>query len=293
MIGFVGNVGRIAMSNAIRQVGRQFGREAMERIMGGEAIEDVLTRDQMMELAKKTGRAAFAQLMRVAKEELVKDTDKKQEDLNKRMDNFTRNLNDEFKKNTTLYKEERNIQNKEKIEDRHGLNNAYRSPSGLYKTGKTLYISGTGGKDGDWEKDWIDNFSKLPFRNAHNTQKYKDVMEMLKKSPEIKRLVSHSLGSAVVNKINEEQPNRFATTTFATPTVKPKRKGAQNPRRLDFRNHNDIVSMLDGYAETSGFTDFNPIIAHTYKNFEGQGMWHIRPTTQISNGIKPNASIKI
>ena len=167
------------MSNAIRQVGRQFGREAMERIMGGEAIEDVLTRDQMMELAKKTGRAAFAQLMRVAKEELVKDTGKKQEDLNKRMDNFSRNLNDEFKKNTTLYKEERNIQNKEKIEDRRGLNTAYRSPSGLYKTGKTLYISGTGGKDGDWEKDWIDNFSKLPFRNAHNTQKYKDVMEML------------------------------------------------------------------------------------------------------------------
>ena len=293
MIGFVGNVGRIAMSNAIRQVGRQFGREAMERIMGGEAIEDVLTRDQMRELAKKTGRAVFAQLMRVAKEELVKDTEKKQEDLNKRMDNFSRNLNDKFKKNTTLYKEERNIQNKEKIEDRHGLNNAYRSPSGLYKTGKTLYISGTGGKDGDWEKDWMDNFSKLPFRNAHNTQKYKDVMEMLKKSPEITRLVSHSLGSAVVNKINEEQPNRFATTTFATPTVKPKRKGKQNPRRLDFRNHNDVVNMLDGYAETSGFTDFNPIIGHTYKNFEGQGMWHIRPTAQISNGIRPNASIKI
>ena len=39
MIGFVAGVGRMAMSNAIRQVGRQFGREAMERILGGEAIE--------------------------------------------------------------------------------------------------------------------------------------------------------------------------------------------------------------------------------------------------------------
>ena len=48
--------------------------------------------------------------------------------------------------------------------------------------GKTLYISGTGGKDGDFESDWMDNFGKLPFRNAHNTQKYKDVMQMLKKS---------------------------------------------------------------------------------------------------------------
>ena len=293
MIGFIGNVGRLAISNALRQIARQFGREVVDRIMAGEAIESILTRDQLRELAKKTGRVAFNELMRIGKEEFIKDTDKKQEDLNQRMDNFSRNLNEEFKKNTTVYKEERNIQNKNKIEDRQGLTNAYRSPSGLYKTGKTLYISGTGGKDGDFEKDWIDNFTKLPFRNAHNTQKYKDVMEALKENPDVSRLVSHSLGSAVVNKINEEQPNRFATTTFATPTIKPKRKGKQNPRRLDFRNPNDIVSILDGYAETSSFSDWNPIIAHTYKNFEGQGMWHIRPTTRISNGINPNTAIKI
>ena len=293
MIGFIGNVGRLAISNALRQIARQFGREVVDRIMAGEAIESILTRDQLRELAKKTGRVAFNELMRIGKEEFIKDTDKKQEDLNQRMDNFSRNLNEEFKKNTTLYKEERNIQNKNKIEDRQGLTNAYRSPSGLYKTGNTLYISGTGGKDGDFEKDWIDNFTKLPFRNAHNTQKYKDVMEALEKNPDVSRLVSHSLGSAVVNKINEEQPNRFATTTFATPTIKPKRKGKQNPRRLDFRNPNDIVSVLDGYAETSSFSDWNPIIAHTYKNFEGQGMWHIRPTTRISNGINPNTAIKI
>ena len=31
MIGFVGNVGRMAFSNALRQVGGQFGREAMEK----------------------------------------------------------------------------------------------------------------------------------------------------------------------------------------------------------------------------------------------------------------------
>jgi hypothetical protein len=51
MLGFVAGVGRVAISNALRQVARQFGREAMERIMGGEAIENVLTRDQMRELA--------------------------------------------------------------------------------------------------------------------------------------------------------------------------------------------------------------------------------------------------
>eukprot|EP00438_Fugacium_kawagutii_P002276 Skav227369 [mRNA] locus=scaffold2373:103803:107225:+ [translate_table: standard] len=222
----------------------------------------------MKELAKKTGKVAFDELIRIGKEEFKKDTEKKQEDLNNRMDNFARNLNQKFRENTTLYKEERNIQNKNKIEDRAGLTNAYRSPSGIYRTGNTLYISGTGGKDGDWEKDWIDNFTKLPFRNAERTQKYKDVMEALKNNPDVSRLVSHSLGSAVVNKINEEQPNRFATTTYATPTVKPRRKGKQDPRRIDLRNPNDIVSMLDGYAITSDFKDWNPIIQHSYKQFE-------------------------
>ena len=293
MIGFIGGVGRIALTNALRQVGRQFGREAMERIIGGEAVESVLSREQMKELARRTGGVALSQLARIGKEEFMKDNEKKQEDLNKRMDNFSRNLNEEFRKNTTLYKEERNLQNKEKIEDRQGLNNAYRSQSGIYRTGKTLYISGTGGKDGDFGRDWKDNFTKLPFRNAHNTQKYKDVMKALKKNPDVSRLVGHSLASAVINKINEEQPDRFATTTYATPAVKFKRKGKQNPRRLDYRNPNDIVSMLDGYAETSNFVDWNPLIAHTYKNFEGKGMFHIRPTTAISNGIRPNQPVKI
>ena len=289
MIGFMAQVGRMAVMNAIRQVGRQFGREAMEIILAGEAAEAVLTRDQMKELARKTGKLAFQELMRIGKEEFIKDTDKKQNELNQKMDNFARNLNDKFKQNTTLCKEERNLQNKEKVEDRWGLTNAYRSPSGIYATGKTLYISGTGGKDGDFVRDWMDNFGKLPFRNAHNTQKYKDVMEALKKPPDVSRLVGHSLASAVINKINEEQPNRFATTTYATPAIKPRRKGKkQNPRRLDYRNPNDIVSVLDGYAETSDFSDWNPIIAHTYKNFEGTGMFHIRPTTHISNGIQPN-----
>ena len=291
MIGFMAQVGRMAVMNAIRQVGRTFGREAMERIMGGEAIEEVLTRDQMKEFARKTGKLAFQELMRIGKEEFIKDTDKKQNELNQKMDNFARSLNEQFRQNTTLYKEERNLQNKEKVEDRFGLTNAYRSPSGIYRTGKTLYISGTGGKDGDFERDWIDNFTKLPFRNAHNTQKYKDVMEALKKNPDVTRLVGHSLASAVINKINEEQPNRFATTTYATPTIKLRRKGKQNPRRLDYRNPNDIVSILDGYVETSDFSDFNPIIAHTYKNFEGTGMFHIRPTTHISNGIQVNSPI--
>ena len=59
----------------------------------------------------------------------MNDTDKKQRDLEGKMNNFARNLNEQFRQNTTLYKEERNIANKKTTENRHGLTNAYRSPS--------------------------------------------------------------------------------------------------------------------------------------------------------------------
>ena len=122
---------------------------------------------------------------------------------NDRMDHFSNQIRGHLNHNKTIYAEERDVFNKNTIEDRNGLNNAYASPTGLYKTGDTLYISGTGGKDGSFVRDWMDNFGKLPFRNAHKTEKYKDVMNELKKSPEVNRLVSHSLASAVVNTINQ------------------------------------------------------------------------------------------
>ena len=105
------------------------------------------------------------------------NTDRQHRDLNDKMNNFARNLNEKFRENTTLFKEERNIQNKNKKEDRFGLSNAYNSPSGLYVSGNTLYRSGTGGKDGRITRDILDDLIHLPTRNAHDTEKYKDVME--------------------------------------------------------------------------------------------------------------------
>ena len=110
-------VGRVALTNALRQVGRRFGQEAMEGIMGGEAIESVLSREEMRELAKKLGRSGFMELMQQGKNAVMEDYNNKMNDWNTRMNDFARNLDDEFRKNTTLYKEVRNIQNKNKIED--------------------------------------------------------------------------------------------------------------------------------------------------------------------------------
>ena len=236
----------------------------MERIMGGEAIENVLSRDQMKELAKQLGRVAFNELMKQGKDAIMEDYNKKNADWNARMNDLTRNLDDEFRKNTTLYKEVRNIQNKNNIEDRRGLWNAYDSPDGFYKTGSTLYIAGTGGKDGSLTRGIMDDLLLVPTRNIKASEKYQDVVKYLKENPDVKRLVSHSLASAVVNQINNDMPNRFASTTFATPTMKSRRKGKQDPRRIDLRNPNDVVSLLDGYAETSNWKELNSLLAHSY-----------------------------
>ena len=282
MIGILGGIGRI--------VGREIGEEALARILAGRTTEDLFARE---EIARRIGKASFDSLVKkindIKDERMMDDAKKKESNMNKKMDDFARNMNGNLRsRNRTLYSEVRHVGNKEKLEDRQGLKNAYDSPSGLYKTGKTLYISGTTGKDGSITRDILDDLIHLPSRKAENTEKYKDAMNMLNKSPEITRLVSHSLGSAVVNRINELQPNKFESTTYATPAVKPKRKGKQDPRRRDFRNPNDVVSALDGYAETSSFDDPNPLTAHGYMNFAGNGLIRINPSTRISNGFNPN-----
>ena len=284
MIGVLGGIGRIA--------GREIAEEALGRIIAGRTTEDLFARE---EIARRVGKASFDSLIKklheIQDERMVNDAKKKENDINKRMDNFARNLNGNLRgRNNTLYSEERHIGNKEKLEDRAGLKNAYDSPSGLYKTGKTLYISGTTGKDGSITRDILDDLIHLPSRSAENTEKYKDAIKMLEQSPEITRLVGHSLGSAVTNTLNQNFPNKYETTTYATPAVKPKRKKGekQDPRRRDFRNPNDPVSILDSYAITSSFDDPNPIVSHGFSNFAGNGLIRIRPSTRISNGINPN-----
>ena len=281
MIGVLGGIGRLA--------GREIAEEALGRIIAGRTTEDLFARE---EIARRIGKASYDSLINrlreIQDERMVNDAKKKETNMNKKMDNFARNLGNHYRQNRTLYTEERHIGNKEKLEDRQGLKNAYDSPSGLYKTGKTLYISGTTGKDGSITRDILDDLIHLPSRSAENTEKYKDAIKMLEKSPEITRLVGHSLGSAVTNTLDQNFPNKYETTVYATPAVKPKRKGKQNPKHRDYRNPNDPVSVLDGYAITSNFNDTNPLVAHGFSNFAGNGLIRVNPSTNISNGFNPN-----
>ena len=242
-------------------------------------------------LAKRVLIVWLKKINDIKDERMMDDAKKKERNMNKKMDDFARNMNGNLRsRNSTLYSEVRHIGNKEILEDRQGLKNAYDSPSGLYKVNKTLYISGTTGKDGSITRDIIDDLIHLPTRRAEHTEKYKDAIKMLEQSPEISRLVGHSLGSAVANTLDQNFPNKYETTVYATPAVKPKRKRGekQDPRHRDWRNPNDPVSALDGYAITSSFDDPNPIVSHGFANFAGNGHIRIHPSTRISNGFNPN-----
>ena len=72
-----------------------------------------------------------------------------------------------------------------------------------------IYISGTGGKDGSINRNILDYLLRLPTRNAHNTEKYKDVINELKKSPEITRLVDYDDGHVHMVLDNKNQFSLF------------------------------------------------------------------------------------
>ena len=44
-------------------------------------------------------------------------------------------------------------------------------------------------------------------------------MEELSKNPDVDRLVGHSLGSSVVQEINNRHGNKYATTVYSSPFV--------------------------------------------------------------------------
>ena len=83
------------------------------------------------------------------------------------------------------------------------MKTTYANNTGLFRSGITLYISGTGGKSGIGAKvnDVFSDIFFIPSYNLQFSAKYKDVMSELEKNPDVTRLVGHSLGSSVLQKL--------------------------------------------------------------------------------------------
>ena len=84
MIGILGGIGRIA--------GREIAEEALGRIIAGRTTEDLFARE---EIARRIGKASFDMLAKkfgdMKNARLIKDAKEKENNTNKRMDNFARN----------------------------------------------------------------------------------------------------------------------------------------------------------------------------------------------------------
>ena len=86
-----------------------------------------------------------------------------------------------------------------------------------------------------------------------------NVIETVKKNPNVKKVVGHSLGGSVALELEKSIPNTHETTTYGTPVVSF--KGGNT-----YRHRNDLISALDFGAKSVGF-NINPIDAHSFKNY--------------------------
>ena len=152
------------------------------------------------------------------------------------------------------------------LTDTQGLRLAYESPDRIYQNGSILYIAGT--------KDPIDFYDdiKLPFYQTRNTKRYKDVDKFIKdgtievdgkKLTGITDIISHSLGSAVGQQINNDYGNIFRSTSYGSPFVSGQRP-EDTGTNLRIRKAGDPVSAFDNATINLNRSSLDPLDNHSY-----------------------------
>ena len=109
-------------------------------------------------------------------------------------------------------------------------------------------------------------------------------MEELKNNPDVDRLVGHSLGSSVLQEINNRHGNSSATTVYSSPFVSGSYQ-QKNQRYLRFRNRGDPIAMFDDAAITGEIKSNNLLDKHGFNNVTGQGMTKLILLRQFLMGL--------
>ena len=209
--------------------------------------------------------------------EQLNNNEKKKKRLLTRADDFNAHFNNKQMLQNPRYRDVVNVENKNYIDDVEGLKTAYANNTGMFKSGNTLYISGTGGKSGIGAKinDVFSDIFLIPTNNLQFSDKYRDVVNELEKNPDITRLVGHSLSGSVIQEINNRNNQKYITTTYNAPFVAFGDRGGKNPHHLRFRNQNDVISILDRDAIQIESGTTNPVKAHKIDNFKTQGTFKV------------------
>ena len=154
------------------------------------------------------------------------------------------------------------------LTDTQGLKLAYENPDGIYQNGSILYIAGT--KSG---RDVYDDL-KLPLYKTQQTKRYKDVDKFIKdgsievdgkKLTGITDIISHSLGSAVGQQINDDYGDIFRSRSYGSPFVSSQRP-EDTGTNLRIRKAGDVVSMFDKGSITLNKPTLNPLQNHSYQD---------------------------
>ena len=154
------------------------------------------------------------------------------------------------------------------LTDTQGLKLAYENPEGIYQNGSILYIAGT--KSG---RDVYDDL-KLPLYKTQQTKRYKDVDKFIKdgsievdgkKLTGITDIISHSLGSAVGQQINNDYGNIFRSRSYGSPFVSGQRP-EDTGTNLRIRKAGDVVSMFDKGSITLNKSTLDPLQNHSYQD---------------------------
>lgn len=93
----------------------------------------------------------------------------------------------------------------------------------------------------------------------HHTPRYKQSLDILKQNSQINTIVSHSLGSAIMTKIIEDNPRKYKGRGYGSPTVFPHRDITY------YRHYGDPFSMYNIDSKQSSSNGFNP---HSYSGFK-------------------------
>ena len=100
------------------------------------------------------------------------------------------------------------------MEDRVGLDKAYALDSGVLPVGDTLYVAGTKSLRDAWDD------LKIPLGLTSWSQRYGDADRVLDASPQIRRVVGHSLGGAVALELQKSHPQlNLQSETYGAPVL--------------------------------------------------------------------------
>ena len=94
------------------------------------------------------------------------------------------------------------------MEDRVGLDKAYNLDSGSYVSGDTLFVAGTRSLRDVWDD------LKIPFGLTSWSDRYQQADRVLEASPQVRRVVGHSLGGAVALELAKNHPRLKQTKTY-------------------------------------------------------------------------------